>query len=404
MNNKKAYLYYPSYVTGGAEYLLKTTADILKDFMQVVVVDVKDGWLSNNISDIEVIYVSDQPIYLDEDAVLITTANLVRNIDNLFCGDFKLLSWVVQIFNVVPVLPKFGGLQHKSILKHILKKTVLKGEYNYFFRHVSYLKSKDSIFVMDDGCSEIINSRLGVKLDSYLPVVIPDNKILRSKKIFHEFQNKIRILWLGRLDGEFKNPILKRVVEDVSRFAKKQEFEVTVDIIGDGPGFSDIVSFCKKYSYLHFIFHKEKRGTELQRIIQVADIGFAMGTSALEIGACYTPIVLLDASYNKVGKNYRYKWLYEEKGYSVGRSIDSSRDESMGNKHKIEDIFFDFIDDPAYQAERCYLHVLEHHSVASLRDKLLNALSKTEFSFDEAKEQGLFKKPFWYPLKKILHK
>lgn len=111
---------------------------------------------------------------------------------------------MVQIFNVVPVLPKFGGLQHKSILKHILKKTVLKGEYNYFFRHVSYLKSKDSIFVMDDGCSEIINSRLGVKLDSYLPVVIPDNKILRSKKFSMSFKIKFEYCGWGVLMGSLK--------------------------------------------------------------------------------------------------------------------------------------------------------------------------------------------------------
>lgn len=404
MSNKRVVFYYPSHVTGGAEYLLKTTADILKEFMEVVIVDVQDGWLSNNISDVGVIYVGDQPIYLNEDVVLVTTANLVRNIDNVFCGHFKLLSWVVQIFNVVPLLPKFGGLQHKSILRYILKRSVLKGEYNYFFNHVSYLKSKNSIFVMDDGCSEIVNSRLGVKLDNYLPVVVPDNKILRPKKISHKFQDEIRILWLGRLDGEFKNPILKRVVEDVHRFTKKQGFEVTVDVVGDGPGFSDIVSFCKKYSALNFIFHKEKRGTELQRIIQGADIGFAMGTSALEIGACYTPIVLLDASYSKVSEDYRYKWLYEEKGFCLGRSIDSSFDASMGNKHSIEDIFSDFFDNPVYHAERCYFHVLTNHSVGSLRDRLLNAINQTTFSFEEAKGKGLFHKPFWYPLKKFLKK
>ena len=46
---KKVYIYYPSKITGGAEFLLKTVADILKGSIDVCVVDIEGGWLSSNI-------------------------------------------------------------------------------------------------------------------------------------------------------------------------------------------------------------------------------------------------------------------------------------------------------------------------------------------------------------------
>ncbi len=396
---KKIIIYYPSKITGGAEFLLKTTADLLKKEYKVIIVDIESGWLSSNIKDVEIIHVSNK-VYLDSNSILITAASLIRNIDLVFYGEFKLISWVLQAYNIIPQLPKIPSFQYNDIFRLIFKYTFLREEYKYFFKQINYLNSINSIYIMDDGCNDVMSKYLGIELDKYLPVVIPDDKFVNfcDKPLKNIKNNNITLVWLGRLDGGFKNPILIRLIKDVLAFSEINNYDVVFNIIGDGPGFKEIINICKNTKDIEFIFHREKRGNELRNIILNSDIGFAMGTSALEIAACYTPTILLDASYGNVSHKYKYKWIFEEKGYCIGRSIDLSVDKTMNNKLNFSEIILNYEKDYASIGEKCYKYVEINHSEKILKNKLINAIENSCFSFVDAKERGVFKKPFWHPL------
>ena len=396
---KKIIIYYPSKITGGAEFLLKTTADLLKKEYKVIIVDIESGWLSSNIKDVEIIHVSNK-VYLDSNSILITAASLIRNIDLVFYGEFKLISWVLQAYNIIPQLPKIPSFQYNDIFRLIFKYTLLREEYKYFFKQINYLNSTNSIYIMDDGCNDVMSKYLGIELDKYLPVVIPDDKFVNfcDKPLKNIKNNNITLVWLGRLDGGFKNPILIRLIKDVLAFSEINNYDVVFNIIGDGPGFKEIINICKNTKDIEFIFHREKRGNELRNIILNSDIGFAMGTSALEIAACYTPTILLDASYGNVSHKYKYKWIFEEKGYCIGRSIDLSVDKTMNNKLNFSEIILNYEKDYASIGEKCYKYVEINHSEKILKNKLINAIENSCFSFADAKERGVFKKPFWHPL------
>lgn len=403
---EKVVFFYPSHVTGGAEYLLKTAARLLSANYHIVIADVEGGWLSSNIQSNEtLIFQVNEKIYLDEKCILITTANLVRNLDIYFTGDFRILSWVVQMFNVIPALPRIGGWQHKGYVKSLLRKTVLKSEYKYFKSQVLYLNEKRSIYVMDDGCKEVIKSYLEVDLVNYLPVVIPEYKIMNSiEEIKGIASDTIRLLWVGRLDGEFKNPILIKVIKDAISYSRRTSQKLIFDIVGDGPGMDEIQQVAKDEETIKFIFQGVRRGGELIDIIRNSTVGFSMGTSALEIAAQKKPTVLLDFSYNLVSEKYRYKWLYEEKNYSLGRLIEFSADPAMGNHYTFDDIISCLnLNSPAH-AQKCYQHVKNYHSLQTLEGKLVNAINISTFSFAEAKESRIFKKPFWFPLKRTMRK
>ena len=47
---RKVVIFYPSKITGGAEFLLKTAAELLKKTHDVTIIDISKGWLSENIA------------------------------------------------------------------------------------------------------------------------------------------------------------------------------------------------------------------------------------------------------------------------------------------------------------------------------------------------------------------
>lgn len=398
---RKVVIYYPSKITGGAEFLLKNAADILKKEYEVTIFDVKNGWLSSNIKNVYSVTLSNNLKHeLDENTVLITTANLVRSLDKVFIGDFKIIAWTVHPFNIIPTLPKVGNIQFKPCFKYIFKKTLLKPEYTRLNKLISYLNSKDSLYVMDDACNDVITNYFNVRVKNYLPVAIPNSKFTSPSLLNLPISKEINCVWLGRLDGSFKNPILIRTLSDTNDYAAINNQKIFFRIIGNGPGYDEIHTFSKALKSITVEFMLERQGEELKSILLNSDIGFAMGTSALEIAACNVPTILLDASYSKVSDLYRYKWLFEVKGYTLGRIIDASLDKKMGNNLTMSDVFSAIITHKTDLSKKSYTHVQDMHSESRLSDLLKSAIKNTTSNFNEMLSEGLTSKPFWHSLKK----
>lgn len=399
---KKVYIYYPSKITGGAEFLLKTVADILKGSIDVCVVDIEGGWLSSNIEGVQKIIIQEgRKIFLDKNSVLITTANLLRNMDFYFSGEFKVIGWIVQINNLIPIFPKFGALQFKRLFQYFLKETLLKSEYEKINNLASYLESNSSLVTMDDACNDVFYKYFGWKVSNYFPVVIPDWKIISPNDFKKTKCTSTRCVWLGRLDDLFKNPILHHVLLDLDRLSKKNGVDIVFDIIGNGPGLAKAQKVARQTDKIKINFLGEMRGHQLIDKLSSYDMGFAMGTSALEISACGVPVVLLDASYAKVPKAYKYQWLYESRGYCIGRSIDTASDKTLGNKKDMQDIFDELFFNGDLIGARCYEHVNKYHSEKTLKDKMLFTLEKTSSNFQEMVNLGLLNKPYWYGIKRF---
>lgn len=398
---RKIAIYYPSKITGGAEFLLKTTAELLlKNNYKVTVFDVLDGWLSSNIKGADCFLLRDScRIELDKDTVLLTTANIVRKLSDVFFGNFKVVAWIVHPFNVIPALPKVRGVQYKPFFKFLLKKTVLRNEYSRTDKLVKYLSENKSLYVMDDSCNDVFYSYFNFKIKNYLPVVIPDNKFSLINNFYSRKAEEINCVWLGRLDGEFKSSILIRTLIDTNKYAQKESKSIVFRIIGDGPGYDEILVLSKTLDSIKIQFMLERKGEDLKKILIDSNIGFAMGTSALEIAACYVPTVLLDASYSVVSNVYKYQWLFEVKGYTLGRIIDSSVDKTMGNKKTINDIFSELFNSGFELSVSSYNHVRTNHSESSLNKLLQLAIENTSSDFNHMLENGLTEKPFWQLLR-----
>lgn len=399
----KIVIYYPSEITGGAEFLLKTAAEILSTDFDVTLADIENGWLKTNCVGISSVTLSEgEIIELDEDVVLITTANHVRRLDNQFSGPFKIIAWIVHPYNIVPILPKIGSIQYRPRFKKLLKKTVLLTEYSKLERLVSYLEEHCSLYVMDDACNSIMYSYYNRSISRYLPVAISDQKFGSACGSRMGNDALLTCVWLGRIDGEFKDPILKRVLSDINHCAQTQGFRINFDIIGNGPGLESLRAFAVKLKSIEIKFLMELRGEALKNRLSSASIGFAMGTSALEIAANGVPTILLDASYSAVSPSYRYRWLFESDGYTLGRIINASIDQSMGNRMTMLDALSELVSNMDDLGRRCRQHTVEKHSQSCLRELLRNAIQSSTSNFEHMRSHDLIAKPHWQPLKNLI--
>lgn len=398
---KRIRFFYPSKITGGAEYLFKTAAEFLDKNNDVAVLDYSDGWLYQNVLiENKVPLTKGRLEFLDEDVVLVVTSNLVRKLDFFFYGDFKVISWTLQSYNIIPSFPKIGPLQYRApLLRQFLKHTLLRNEYVRVSRLVSYLNENNSLYVMDGQCNEVMKNYIGLQAKGFLPVVISNGKFSGGYNEA-EKSSEIHALWLGRLDGEFKNEILKKVLMDIDAYALDSGQRVKFSIVGSGPGYKDIFDLSKTLKSIKIDFHLEKRGKELKAIISSSNIGFAMGTSAIEISACKVPTILLDPSYAPVHSDYRYQWFFNSTDYILGRFLDDADDKSMGNELSMKKVMEDLMRDGKELSCKSYCYAMNNHSEPVLEEKMMWAVKNTSASFTEMKALGLFKKPIWWKIKR----
>ncbi len=402
---KKIVIFYPSKIVGGAEYLLKTTAEVLSQDFEVIIVDIEDGWLSKNVNNVKCLIINKQEkISFSNDTMLITPATCIRDLDLIFDGEFKIIAWIMQIYNIVPIFPKIGTLQFISSYRNFLKYTLLYVEYNYFNKLVDYLINTKSLYAMDDSCSDEILKVYNKKLENYLPVCIPNYKIPNNEFKTLSNQKSIRCCWLGRLDNEFKTPILNHIIKDLSNLSKEFDIHIILNIIGDGPGLELTKNIANKHKNIKVNFLLTIQGDKLKKELINSDIGFAMGTSALEIAALGIPTILLDATYSVVPVSYTYRWLYEAKDYNLGYMMESYPISKFTNRKSLKNIFQELISEYKEISIKSKNHVMQYHSEKHLKTKLITVIAETNSSFNDMKKIGLFKKPYWNFLNVILEK
>ncbi len=388
------YFFYPSSIIGGAENLMVNTANLLCNAgLSVGVVDFKNGWVVNNITSPlikkEYLY-KNKKIQLDEKDVLITTANYIYKLDNYFLeSDARVLFWVVQPYNVILGLPNI--ISENKIFQVLLSKYMNKQK----VKHIKNLKliiNKNSIVSMDSECDRILNYNYSLNYKYYLPIFVDDSRFSQLNVLFKK-NNAIEMVWLGRIDLEFKIHILKKLLLDLNLYKNFFNTSLEFNIIGEGPGLESLKSFVDENIEFKIKFLGELRGDDLSTVLVQSDIGFAMGTSALEIAAKKTPTVLLDFSYNEV-LDYKYRWIFETDCYVLGRDIDFLTKVDVKNMKKLELIFSELIDNNKMVAESSFNYVLENHSSKNILNLLEDYVINAELTIRDI-YQYRSTKPFW---------
>lgn len=385
------YFFYPSKIIGGAEYLMIRMANLLSEQKyHVGVVDIEGGWIQENINNDDVckIIFSKNKIKLNKNDILITTSNFMYKLDFYFCkSEAKVLFWTVQPYNIIMRFPK---LRVPSGLMKIISTFYLKYKESSHKCNLDYIISRNGIVSMDGECDKVLNFFYKLNYKNFLPIFIENEKFDKRLER-HLYTKSLRLIWLGRIDLEFKTHILKKVLSDLNELRFK--YDLSFDIVGDGPGLDDLKCFVKNNINFQICFLKELRGEELNIRIKENDIGFAMGTSALDLAAKGLATILLDFSYAKVDF-YKYQWIYEAKDYTLGRDISFMNINEINEMKYLNEMILELNTNRESLSNSCFEYVLKNHSSQNAVSNFITLISELEFSLVNLYEYKS-SKPFW---------
>ena len=394
------YFFYPSKMMGGAEYLIINSANLLDNSgFEVGIIDFQTGWVLNNKklneSIIKKNFFDDEKFLLKDEDILVTTANYIYKLDLYFKkSNAKILLWAVHPYNVVLKTPNLWNI-HLFIWFSKLYLKIFK------YRHENNLKiilGKNALVAMDGECNIILNLEYKLKYNRFLPIFIEQNNFIVSK--IKKDESLYNMVWLGRLDTDFKIHILKKVLLDINLIKDQFKKSVVFRIIGDGPGANNIKEFVKKEINFDVLFMNELIGEELNQVVEKSDIGFAMGTSALNIAAKKIPVVLLDFSYNEV-VNYRYRWLFEASDFVLGRDIELLQPEEISLMKTMHSLINDFSKNSNIIAERCFEYAYNNHHEKMVLSSLINCIESTKLTMNDIYKYR-WTKPIWSQFANIL--
>lgn len=362
----------------------------------VELVDYIDGTMARNLNDSRVKVLA----YSDDGQVTISPlATLVLQTMtpwSIFPGikvsaQTKVLFWTCHPFNLVPSVPVLNKvIQHGPKMGRWIIPVLLPRYWKNSKRLLRELLLRQSIIFMDFGTAKNTGAYLLERISTphYVPVpapALPQTMRPSAPSAGTEFN----IGWVGRI-ADFKYPILAFTLQRLNQIAGKIDRQIIIKIIGSGDFLPNLVSDAKRCENLRVEFLGEKTPEDVLTFLKTeVDLLLAMGTSALEGAACGVPTILLDFTYGSVPSGYRYQWLHEAKGYSLGELIDSSHicNEDDGLTQKIRKAITNGGDlgaDMRHYVDRA-------HSIERVAELLEESIRKANATWGELESMGLFK-------------
>jgi len=223
----------------------------------------------------------------------------------------------------------------------------------------------------------------------YLPIPIKIDKPINYIK------NKNHLCWISRLDND-KTNILKLLIDDVIQYNNNNIDKLTLHIIGDGNSVEYVKKITSGYNN-YFLLPGILSGNQLSEYLinNQIQIGFAMGTSALEFASRKIATVLVPSTTEKdfyFNKRSRYLWIYDSYGYDVAverfhfnDKILCSFDEIMNGKNNNDVLSYEY--------------VLHTHSENIIFPKLMAKIEQNKLSFLDLEKSGIFDLSFLHKLK-----
>ncbi|OOE00230.1 hypothetical protein BO219_13540 [Anoxybacillus kestanbolensis] len=385
---KSITFFYPSKKVGGAQFLFVRLANTLAGMgYKTFVIDYPDGFLTKNISR-EVFcieYKDGMTVSIDFDTHLILPPIYLNRMNSLFKikdnAEVFCLFWSLAPHNILMNIRgfyRFSKLVRSSDLE----------KYFFIFRPFTYVKYQrmlrkihqlKGIVYMDYPNFQKNNEvfRIGVK-PQYVPIPIDTTYLKQKEKLSLLNSSEINIGWLGRL-GEEKIQSIIKVWNDINSLKKLlREQKIIFHVIGDGEYRKELERISKKMSF-NIVFKGTMNNVDVNNyIINNIDIIFAMGTSALESAYSKVPTISLDFSYSSIPKDYRYLWLYEREGYSLGNPVSKKNK----NIHTIRKVLNDLRTSYESIAEKCFNYTKANHSMSKTVEILFEKIRECELTMD----------------------
>ena len=382
---------FPYRGVGGVSLLFLRVAEELASAagVETYLVDYSDGFMAKHRRPelthlIE--YRDDEAVSIPDDAVAVFQSMTPWSIypSLKMAPTVRIFYWNCYPFNLIPTLPGFRRyMQSNQAIGRIVLATILRGYRNKMIRLIRLLLDKYSLVFMDTGNVSTTEAYLEIAIPDPeflpIPVVMPAQKKTLTDLDFPS--NGLRIAWLGRV-VDFKYHILKYALKELNNIQADVGCPIVFTIIGSGDFDEDLQNDVLALKNLSVHFIKHIAPSELDEFLcKEVDVLMAMGTSALEGAKLGIPTILLDFSYSEIPDGYRFQWLHEKLGYSLGERIDE-RHLVAGNQSLLECLRHALIGYPAL-SDLAFSHFVEHHSLNKVATRLLQLVAKAECTYGD---------------------
>lgn len=369
--------------------------------IQTAVLDYKDGYLRKSLTESSKVVVEDfeegRIVDIPDGDVLVMQAGSPA----CFPREFKvhpgarLIFWQLHPLNfipsLIPLVPNGAWIaKYPKLFRTLL--TVFHGtKRRRAIEFVDLVSRRHALFSYEQPSVRMTEVLLGCKIPNPIllpvPVVVPATPLRRSRLA----EESLQVGWLGRL-YDFKIHILLHTMQRVSDYAREQEQAVTFHVIGDGPESWRL----DKLNIEHRFFRIHRTGDLNPNILGAhlaanLDVVTAMGSSALEAALTGLPTILLDFSYGPVPARYRFRWIYDTKGFDLGHAItgedcDPDKDVLPGMMEVVRS-------DYTKLGGKCFDYCVRNHSLPRIGDQFMDLVQSSSLRYGDIPE-ALLRKSF----------
>jgi glycosyltransferase involved in cell wall biosynthesis len=399
------YFIFPYRGVGGVSLLFLRFAEYLtkNKLANCMLVDYSDGYMAKNVNSQEIqilSYHDDVPVCIPSGSVAIFQSMTPWSIfpSLKISDDVRVLFWNCYPFNLIPLLPGIRRqMQENLSLTRFVYKFLLRTFYNKCRQFTEYIFNTNALVFMDVVNVKTTSKFLSIELKDplYVPVAIAATNHL---SVFRESKNDlrkvVRVAWVGRV-VDFKYYSLIHALETLNESADKLDLSFEIKIVGSGDYESKLKQEAFKLSKLELVFIKNIVPSELDEfLVNEVDLLLAMGTSALEGAKLGVPTILLDISFSPISRDYCFKWLYQQDGYTLGNLVDDT--EMRPNNFSLEELIAQLQSDFSGVSERTLNYFMSHHEIGNSSAQLLEVLKRTVCTYGQLREYGFLSRGLLY--------
>ncbi len=224
---------------------------------------------------------------------------------------------------------------------------------------------KHSLMTMDPYCNSVFKKKYGFSLGStYLKIPIESN----ANKYYYRLQkDNINLTYIGRGNDIWKIKPIKKLVKDLCANGLTN---IRIHIFTDTTSlFEQELAHVNSHD-LKILFHLGYTGKSLSdKLFEISDIHYSMGTSMLEGASLGIPTLIADASMDDFPESYKYRWFIDDVENYAGIFIDS-KSEFTG--YSISDLVNQFLDETLMRdiSLRQHKYIAENYSPAKVSDTI----------------------------------
>jgi len=371
--------------------------------VRVQVADYPDGLLSRQLSgsDVELV-----PVTLGSRTPILPDTCLVAPLAHLFAMESQLAIppsarvtlWTIHPYSVLSMFPMSRWTNRWEVpLTRLWLQAFFGSERRRVRSMVRLAQERGGLLFMDDENLQVTKALLGLEFQParYLQIPLPASGPGASDRPDPRLPDRegppVNLAWLGRVTSG-KMHMLLRVLEDAAAYAETRGRPLRFHVIGEGDMEDVLRKQAPRSPLLEIRMVGSLIGEALEEYLRRnVDVMFAMGTSNLESARLGIPSVLVDAAFNPLPAGYRYRWLFESSGYSLGRIV--SPRALPPNPYTFADLMeaVATASDRRSLGERCRAYYLRHHSMNEVAATLLASASQTELRFGDLVERGYYR-------------